>query len=83
MCLESRLTVSICLDQGMMQPHLTKRVVMKSFVETGTFNTAFVATIDAKIAAWHSLLPVTKRDPMRRDGSVDEVMFLAHLMIAM
>lgn len=56
---------------------------MKSFVETGTFNAAFVATIDAKLAAWLSLLPASKRDPMRLDGSVDEVMFLAHLMMAM
>lgn len=56
---------------------------MKSFVETGTFNTAFVATIDAKLAVWNSLLPANKRDPMRRDGTVDEVMFLAHLMVSM
>ncbi|KAL5380780.1 hypothetical protein DPSP01_007581 [Paraphaeosphaeria sporulosa] len=56
------------------------RYIMKSFMETGVFNAAFVATVDAKIAIWHSLLPASKRDPMRQDGTVDEVMFLAHLM---
>jgi hypothetical protein len=56
---------------------------MKTFVETGVFNTAFVAIVDAKLAVWHSLLPVSKRDPMRQDGTIDEVMFLAHLMASM
>ncbi|KAL5412764.1 hypothetical protein PMIN04_009699 [Paraphaeosphaeria minitans] len=56
------------------------RYIMKSFIETGVFNTVFVATVDAKIAVWHSLLPASKRDPMRQDGTVDEVMFLSHLM---
>ncbi|KAL1601695.1 hypothetical protein SLS60_006610 [Paraconiothyrium brasiliense] len=57
--------------------------VMKSFMETGIFNMAFVATIDAKVAVWQSLLPAVKRDPMRQDGTIDEVMFLAHLMASM
>lgn len=56
---------------------------MTSFVETGVFNAAFVDNIDAKLAVWRSLLPASKRDPMRSDGSLDEVMFLAHLMSSM
>ena len=60
-----------------------QKLVMKSFIDTGTFNAEFVATIDAKLAIWHSLLPSVKRDPLRQDGSVDEVMFLAHLMATM
>ncbi|KAF2443935.1 nicotinate-nucleotide diphosphorylase [Karstenula rhodostoma CBS 690.94] len=56
------------------------RYIMKSFIETGVFNTAFVTGVDAKIAVWQSLLPASKRDPMRQDGSIDEVMFLTHLM---
>ncbi|KAJ4404004.1 hypothetical protein N0V91_006113 [Didymella pomorum] len=36
--------------------------------------------MDTKIAIWHSLLPPTKRDPLRQDGTVDEVMFQAHMI---
>jgi hypothetical protein len=39
--------------------------------------------MDTKIAIWHSLLPPTKRDPLRQDGTVDEVMFQAHMIGAM
>lgn len=53
---------------------------MVSFRNTGTFNPSFVWKIDAKLAAWRSLLPASKKDVMRPDGSVDEVMFLAHMM---
>jgi hypothetical protein len=66
-----------------MAPRLTTATVMKTFMETGVFNTAFVAIVDAKLAVWHSLLPASKRDPMRQDGTIDEVMFLAHLMASM
>ncbi|KAJ4300685.1 hypothetical protein N0V90_002773 [Kalmusia sp. IMI 367209] len=54
--------------------------IMQSFMDTGTFNAAFVASIDAKLAVWHSLLPAVKKDPMRQNGTVDEIMFMAHLM---
>lgn len=56
---------------------------MRSFANTKTFNAESVAAIDAKVAVWQSLLPLVKRDPVRQDGSVDEVMFLAHLMATM
>jgi hypothetical protein len=33
--------------------------------------------MDTKLAIWSTLLPACKRDPLRKDGTVDEVMFLA------
>jgi hypothetical protein len=33
--------------------------------------------MDTKLAIWSSLLPASKKDPLRKDGTVDEVMFLA------
>ena len=56
---------------------------MRSVVQTMTFSDSLVATIDAKIAAWQALLPACKKDPMRPNGSLDEIMFQAHLMAAM
>ncbi|KAF1956692.1 nicotinate-nucleotide diphosphorylase [Byssothecium circinans] len=56
--------------------------IMRSFIELGTFTDSLIASVDAKVAAWQSLLPVSKRDPLRVDGKVDEVMFMAHEMAA-
>ncbi|KAF2641278.1 hypothetical protein P280DRAFT_398714 [Massarina eburnea CBS 473.64] len=56
--------------------------IMRSFVQSGTFTDSLIASVDAKVAAWQSLLPVSKRDPLRPDGNVDEIMFLAHEMTA-
>ncbi|KAH7138147.1 Quinolinate phosphoribosyl transferase [Dendryphion nanum] len=52
---------------------------MKTFLETGTFSESLVNAVDTKVAIWQSLLPAIKRDPMKPDGTVDEVMFLAHM----
>ncbi|KAF2121990.1 Quinolinate phosphoribosyl transferase [Lophiotrema nucula] len=51
--------------------------IMKSFLDTGTVSDALISSVDTKIAIWHSLLPACKKDPLRHNGSVDEVMFLA------
>jgi len=56
--------------------------VMEWFLNSGTLNDALVAAMDAKLAVWQSLLPASKKDPVRADGSLDEVLFLAHLMAA-
>lgn len=53
--------------------------IMNIFVETGTFGEAIIERCDTKLAIWTSLLPTSKRDPLKRDGSVDEVMFAAHM----
>ena len=55
---------------------------MRSFVKLGTFTDSLVASVDVKVAAWQSLLPACKRDALRSDGKVDEVMFMAHEMAA-
>lgn len=39
--------------------------------------------MDTKIAVWHSQLPAAKRDPLQIDGTVDEIMFMAHMIRAM
>ncbi|CAI6339019.1 unnamed protein product [Periconia digitata] len=57
--------------------------VMRTFVRLGgIINEEFATSVDTKVMAWSSLLPICKRDPMRKDGTVDETMFLAHEMAA-
>ncbi|KAF2679093.1 nicotinate-nucleotide diphosphorylase [Lentithecium fluviatile CBS 122367] len=56
--------------------------IMRSFTETGAFSDSLIAAVDAKVAAWQSLLPACKKDPMRQNGTIDEIMFQAHLMAA-
>jgi hypothetical protein len=46
------------------------------FLEDFTLGEAMIEHCDTKFARWTSLLPASKRDPLRRDGSVDEVMFM-------
>lgn len=53
---------------------------MRTFATSTQFSRELVDTMDTKIAIWHSLLPSTKRDPLRKDGTVDEVMFQAHMI---
>ncbi|KAF2827486.1 hypothetical protein CC86DRAFT_290224 [Ophiobolus disseminans] len=53
--------------------------IMEILIDTWSFGEAMVELCDTKLAVWTSLLPVCKRDPLRRDGSVDEVMFTAHM----
>lgn len=40
-----------------------------------------VKITEANILSWHLHLPTRKRDPVCDDGSVDEVLFRAHMMI--
>jgi hypothetical protein len=54
--------------------------VMDMFLESGTFGEAIIERCDTKIAVWMSLLPACKRDPLRGDGSIDEVIFTAHMI---
>jgi hypothetical protein len=54
--------------------------VMDMFLETGTFGEAMIERCDTKLAIWTSLLPACKKDPLRRDGRIDEVMFTAHMI---
>jgi len=56
---------------------------MRTFTTSTNFGRDLVDIMDAKIAIWHSLLPSVKRDPLRKDGTVDEVMFQAHMIGAM
>jgi hypothetical protein len=56
---------------------------MNSYTSTGTLDETLISTVDTKIAIWKSLLPAVKKDPMRKDGSVDEVMFMAHMVTVM
>ncbi|KAF2849343.1 hypothetical protein T440DRAFT_490581 [Plenodomus tracheiphilus IPT5] len=56
--------------------------IMQSFLATGSFTEAIIDGTDAKLAIWISLLPDSKRDPMRSDGRIDEVMFMAHMCLA-
>ncbi|KAF2629875.1 nicotinate-nucleotide diphosphorylase [Macroventuria anomochaeta] len=58
----------------------TVAYVMNMFATSSQFSRELIDTMDAKIAIWHSLLPSVKRDPMRKDGTVDEVIYTAHMI---
>ena len=48
---------------------------MNTFLDTGVVNEALVENCDTKLAIWSSLLPACKKDPLRLDGQIDEVMY--------
>jgi hypothetical protein len=56
---------------------------VKAFATGAHLSRELIDTCDAKIATWHSLLPSVKKDPMRKDGKVDEVIYMAHMIAAM
>lgn len=56
--------------------------IMRSFLEIGRFTEEIIEGADAKLAIWKALLPAWKKDPLRSDGSIDEVMFMAHVIFA-
>ena len=56
---------------------------MSSFASAPQFSNELIDTMDTKIAIWHSMLPLVKREPQRKDGTVDEIMFMAHMIGAM
>ncbi|GCB18988.1 hypothetical protein AAWM_01873 [Aspergillus awamori] len=61
------------------------RSIDKALASDWSKNAALVHTIcenaDISVAAWHSLLPPCKRDPLRSDGTVDEIMFKAKFIL--
>jgi hypothetical protein len=64
--------------------HATDRLtVMNQYVLTGTLGEALISSCDTKVAVWQSLLPAVKKDPMRKDGTVDEMIFMAHVITSM
>lgn len=58
-------------------------IVMKMVLESGHFSESLTDLIDHKVASWHAMLPACKKDPLRADGRIDEVMWQAHLSAAM
>ena len=55
---------------------------METFANTGQFSDKLIDSCDVKIAIWQSLLPSVKKDPMRKNGQVDEIMYMAHMIVA-
>ncbi|OCK84401.1 hypothetical protein K432DRAFT_414025 [Lepidopterella palustris CBS 459.81] len=56
--------------------------VMRAADQVGGFTDGLVDIADTKLSVWQSLLPVYKREPIREDGKVDEVLYLAHMIMA-
>jgi len=50
---------------------------MKSFIDTATFSETMTENCDMKLAIWSAMLPACKKDSLRPDGQVDEVMYAA------
>ncbi|PNP45462.1 hypothetical protein TGAMA5MH_02685 [Trichoderma gamsii] len=42
---------------------------------------SLVKNAEANLMSWHLYLPQRKRDPVRRDGTIDEVLFKAHMVM--
>lgn len=42
---------------------------------------SLVKNAEANLMSWHLYLPQRKRDPARRDGTIDEVLFKAHMAV--
>lgn len=40
-----------------------------------------VKNAEANITSWHLYLPESKKEPVQPDGSLDEVMFRAHMLL--
>jgi hypothetical protein len=55
---------------------------MNSVLLGTPFNESLISQIDIKISSWQSLLPASKHDALNLDGSVDEVLWYAHLSVA-
>ncbi|CAN9314416.1 unnamed protein product [Alternaria alternata] len=53
--------------------------VMNTFFDTAVVNEALVENCDTKLAIWSSLLPACKKDPLRLNGQVDEVITISAL----
>lgn len=42
---------------------------------------SLVKNAEANITSWHLYLPESKKEPILPDGSVDEIMFRAHMLV--
>ncbi|PTB35865.1 uncharacterized protein TrAFT101_010717 [Trichoderma asperellum] len=42
---------------------------------------SLVKNAEANLMSWNLYLPQTKRDPVQRDGTIDEIMFKAHMVM--
>lgn len=56
---------------------------MKIVMKTASFSESLTTLIDTKVASWQALLPSSKKEALREDGTVDEVMWQAHISAAM
>lgn len=56
---------------------------MRNVTEMGGFSKELVLAAGPKVAGWNLLLPTCKKDPLGTDGKVDELLFLAHLIVCM
>lgn len=59
----------------------TVRFFLQKFTETGGLSEGLVLAAEPKVVSWNLLLPTCKKDPLGPDGKVDELLFLAHLII--
>jgi hypothetical protein len=48
---------------------------MNSFIDSAVISETLVENCDTKLAIWSSMLPACKKDPLRPNGQVDEVMY--------
>ncbi|KAF2023109.1 hypothetical protein EK21DRAFT_95187 [Setomelanomma holmii] len=72
-------SVDLTCDDGVYESERVANTAASNFARLS----AFAASIDAKIAAWYALLPTSKKDPLRMDGTIDEVMWSALTQAAM
>lgn len=49
--------------------------------EQGDDMASQVKNAEANITSWHLYLPESKKEPVQPDGSVDEIMFRAHMLL--
>lgn len=54
---------------------------MNTFIHTAVINEALVESCDTKLAIWTSLLPSCKKDPLRANGEVDEIMYVEEIRV--
>jgi hypothetical protein len=59
---------------------LNNRQMMDMFLESGNYGEVIIEYFDTKLAIWTTLLPASKEDSLRSDGSIDEIMFVAHMI---
>lgn len=58
-----------------------RNIYLRNVTKIGGFSERLVLAAEPKVAAWDLLLPTCKKDPLGTDGKVDELLFLAHLIV--